>query len=153
MQDAYVLLCDVDFMRIANGRAYLIAILRNLLTEQARRARIVPMERLGEIDALRIPTEEPGPDRRAGALQELEQLARIVAQLPDRCRHAFELRTFHNLSLKEVADKMNVTVKTVQKHLASALVRINEARNEAAESEMLRYEAENAGNDREQSGD
>jgi RNA polymerase sigma-70 factor (ECF subfamily) len=152
MQDAYLHLCDVEFARITNGRAYLIAILRNLLAEQARRARIVPMERLGEIDALRIPSEEPGPDRTAGAQQELEQLERSVAQLPKRCRCAFELRTFHSLSLREVADEMNVTVKAVQKHIAAALVRINDAKNEEAESRVARSESGIRGNEREQSG-
>lgn len=67
MQDAYLHLCDAEFTRITNAKAYLIAIIRNLLAEQARRARIVPMERLDEIEALRIPSEDPGPDRRAGA--------------------------------------------------------------------------------------
>jgi len=152
MQDAYLHLCDVEFTRITNARAYLGAILRNLLAEQARRARIVPMERLGEIEALRIPSEEPGPDRRAGAQQELEQLQRIVARLPERCRCAFELRTFYNLSLREVADEMNVTVKAVQKHLAAALVRINEAKNAEAELGVSRSESGISGNDREQSG-
>jgi hypothetical protein len=60
MQDAYLHLCDVEFTRITNARAYLVAILRNLLAEEARRARIVPMERLGEIEALRIPSDESG---------------------------------------------------------------------------------------------
>lgn len=153
MQDAYLHLCDAEFTHITNGRAYLIAILRNLLSEQARRARIVPMERLGEIEALRLPSDDPGPDRRAGALQELEQLERIVAQLPKRCQCAFELRTFHNLSLREVADEMNVTVKAVQKHLAAALVRINDAKNEESESATPRSESRIVSNDREESGD
>jgi hypothetical protein len=42
------------------------------------------------------------------------------------------LWTFHNLTLREVAGEVNVTVKVVQKHLAAALVRINEAKNEEA---------------------
>jgi RNA polymerase sigma factor (sigma-70 family) len=153
MQDAYLRLCDVEFARIVNGRAYLVSILRNLLAEQARKARIVPMERLGEIEALRIPSEEPGPDRRAGAQQELEQLERIVSQLPKRCRRAFELWTFRGLSLRQVADEMNVTVKAVQKHLAAALVRINDAKNDRAEIGARRSESETSGNDREQSAD
>ena len=152
MQDAYLHLCDVEFTHITNARAYLVAIIRNRLAEQARRARIVPMERLGEIEALRIPSEEPGPDRRAGAQQELEQLQRIVALLPKRCRCAFELWTFENLSLREIADEMNVTVKAVQKHLAAALVRINDAKNEEAEIALPRSESRIGGNDQEQSG-
>jgi RNA polymerase sigma factor (sigma-70 family) len=152
LQDAYARLCDVDFTHITNGRGYLFAVLRNLLIEQARRARIVPMERLGEIEALHIPSEEPGPDRRAAAQQELEQLERIVAQLPERCRCAFELRTFRHLSLQEVADEMNVTVKAVQKHMAAALVRINDAKNREATIGASRSESGIRAETHEQSG-
>jgi len=152
MQDAYLHLCDVEFAGITNARAYLVTIIRNLLAEQARRARIVPMERLGEIESLRIASEEPGPDRRAGAQQELEQLERIVAQLPGRCRRAFELWTFHSLSLREVAEEMNITVKAVQKHLAAALVRIHTAKNEEAEIRGLQSESGVSADEREHSG-
>jgi len=62
-------------------RAYL-TIVRNLLLEHVRRARIVPMERLGEIEALRIPSEEPGPERQVTARQELERLERPVHSEP-----------------------------------------------------------------------
>lgn len=58
IQEAYARLWLADFSQIGNGRSYLYTVIRNLLLKQARRARIVPMERLGEIEALRIPTEE-----------------------------------------------------------------------------------------------
>ena len=69
LQEAYTRLWTAEYTHITNGRSYLFAVIRNLLLEQARHARIVPMERLGEIDALLIPSEEPGPDRRASARQ------------------------------------------------------------------------------------
>ncbi|MGH3430281.1 MAG: RNA polymerase sigma factor [Terriglobales bacterium] len=124
IQEAYARLWNVQFPHVVNGRSYLFTIIRNLIVEQARRARIVPMERMGEIDALRIPSEEPGPERRVSARQELERLARIVSQLPERCRHAFELQKFHGLSQREIAAEMNVSEKTVEKHLSIALARV-----------------------------
>jgi RNA polymerase sigma factor (sigma-70 family) len=83
VQEAYTRLWAADYTHITNGRSYLFAVIRNLLLEQARHARIVPMQRLGEIDALLIPSEEPGPDRRVNARQELERLERVVADLPE----------------------------------------------------------------------
>lgn len=127
IQDAYPRLWTADYTRIANGRGYLFTTVRNLLMERSRRARIVPMERLGEIDALRIPTEEPGPNRRVGAQNELERLMRIVAQLPEQCQRAFRLQKFQNRSQREIALEMNITEQTVEKHLATALARILEA--------------------------
>ena len=127
MQEAYARLWTAEYSKIANGRSYLFAVIRNLLLEQARHARIVPMERLGEIDALLIPSEEPGPDRRVNARQELERLERIVAGLPEQCRRAFQLKKFQNLSQREIALEMDISEKTVEKHLAVALDRVLEA--------------------------
>lgn len=127
VQEAYARLWLADFARIGNGRSYLYAVVRNLLLEHARRARIVPMERLGEIEALRIPSEEPGPERQVSARQELERLERLVEGLPEQCRRAFTLQKFRGLSQREIATEMQISEKTVEKHLASALVRVVEA--------------------------
>jgi RNA polymerase sigma factor (sigma-70 family) len=127
VQEAYARLWTGEYSHITNGRSYLFAVIRNLLWEGARHARVVPMERLGEIDALLIPSEEPGPDRRVSARQELERLERIVAGLPEQCRRAFQLQKFHSYSQREIALKMSITEKTVEKHLAVALGRVLEA--------------------------
>lgn len=149
MQEAYARLWTAEYSKIANGRSYLFAVIRNLLLEQARHARIVPMERLGEIDALLIPSEEPGPDRRVNARQELERLERIVAGLPEQCRRAFQLKKFQNLSQREIALEMDISEKTVEKHLAVALDRVLDALkadvdNAARRSQpgMIGYESE-----------
>lgn len=136
VQEAYARLWLVDFSRIGNGRSYLYTVIRNLVVEQARRARIVPMERMGEIESLRIPSEEPGPERSVNARQELERLTRIVDALPEQCRRAFQLQKFGGLSQREIAQEMNISEKTVEKHLALALARVLDA---------LRVEAGGAG--------
>jgi RNA polymerase sigma-70 factor (ECF subfamily) len=127
VQEAYTRLWTSEYSHITNGRSYLFAVIRNLLLEQARHARVVPMERLGEIDALLIPSGEPGPDRRVSARQELERLERIVAELPEQCRRAFQLQKFQSFSQREIALVMSITEKTVEKHLAVALARVLDA--------------------------
>jgi RNA polymerase sigma factor (sigma-70 family) len=137
IQEAYSRIWAADFATIRNGRAYLYTTVRHLLAEYARRSRIVPIELLGEIDALNIISEEPGPDRQVGARQELARLRVIVATLPAQCRRVFELRKFEGLSHREVAQCMGLSEKTVENHLTRALARIAEflaARDAAAES-------------------
>jgi RNA polymerase sigma-70 factor (ECF subfamily) len=124
VQEAYARLLAADCGAIANGRSYLFATVRHLLYRQARRARIVPMERLAEIDALRLPREELSPERRVSARQELERLERIVNALPEQARRAFQLQKFHGLTQKQIAVEMSITEKTVEKHLATALSRV-----------------------------
>jgi RNA polymerase sigma factor (sigma-70 family) len=153
MQEAYARLWTAEYRHITNGRSYLFTVIRNLLVEQARHARIVPMERLGEIDALLIPSEEPGPDRRVSARQELDRLERIVANLPDQCRRAFQLQKFQSLSQREIALEMNITEKTVEKHLAVALVRVLAALKEDTETISERPQPRISAHDSEQSRD
>jgi RNA polymerase sigma-70 factor (ECF subfamily) len=127
IQEGYSRIWRADFSAIANGRGYFYKVVRNALLEQVRRARIVPMERIGEIDVLRIPSNEPEPERRTNARQELEQLWRIVERLPRQPRRAFELQKVKGLSQREIAQEMGISEKTVEKYLGIALARIMEA--------------------------
>ena len=127
IQEAYARFWTLDLSAIGNGRAYFYAIVRNLVLEQARRARIVPMERMGEIEALRITSDEPGPERVVGARQELEQLRQIVDRLPAKCRQAFNLRKIQGLTGRETARQMGIGEGTVEKHLARAFAHILDA--------------------------
>ncbi len=124
LQESYVRVWSADFASIRNGRSYFYAVIRNLLLEQARRARIVPMERLGELDALRITSEEPEPERRVAARQEFERLQCVIADLPTQCQRAFKLQRLEGLSQREIAQQMGISEKTVEKHLASALAQV-----------------------------
>jgi RNA polymerase sigma-70 factor (ECF subfamily) len=153
VQDAYARLWAAQLTRIDNGRSYLFTVIRRLLIEQSRRARIIPMERLGEIDALHIPSEEPGPDRRVTAQQELQRLERIVEGLPERCRRAFELQKFQGLSQRQIALEMNIAEKTVEAHLAIALVRVLHALKEDEGGAPARSPSGISGHDSEQSTD
>ena len=153
VQEAYSRLWLAEFTRIANGRGYLYTVVRNLLGEQARRARIVPMERLGEIEALHIPSDEPGPERRVGARQEIERLERIVNSLPEQCRRAFQLQKFQGLSQREIASEMKISEKTVEKHLASALLRVLAELNADGEDARAVASTGNTENDSEQTRD
>jgi RNA polymerase sigma-70 factor (ECF subfamily) len=127
IQEAYSRIYTTDFAAIHNPRAYFYQALRNLLLEHARHAQIVPMERMGEIDHLRIPSDDPGVERRVSARQELDRLRRLVASLPTQCKQVFELRKLQGLSQKETATQMGISERTVEKHLAKALDRVLEA--------------------------
>ncbi|MBL8272154.1 RNA polymerase sigma factor [Steroidobacter sp.] len=124
IQETYARLLAADIASVANGRSYVFSVVRHLLHRQLRRARIVPMERLGEIDALRLPSDELSPERKVSARQELERLERIVYAMPTQARRAFQLQKFHGLTQRQIAEEMHISEKTVEKHLAVALSRV-----------------------------
>ncbi len=63
----------------------------------------------------------PAPDELALSAQIKEQIDRWVAEMPPRRREVFELSRYNQLSYREIADVMGVSVKTVENHLLYAL--------------------------------
>jgi len=52
-----------------------------------------------------------------------EQFCHAATLLPDQCRKVLILRKVYGFSQQEVADRLGISVSTVEKHLAKALVR------------------------------
>ncbi len=54
-----------------------------------------------------------------------------VLALPDKCREVFDLSRNESLSNREIADRMNISVKTVEAQITKALKRIKNFLGEA----------------------
>ena len=65
--------------------------------------------------------EGPGIEQEVEAADLARAVARIVARLPERCREVFRLNRYHHLTYAEVAQVLNLSVKTVELHMARAL--------------------------------
>lgn len=50
-----------------------------------------------------------------------QKINRIIDLLPEKCRITFQLSRFENMSYKEIAESMNVSVKTVENQIGKAL--------------------------------
>lgn len=109
VQDAYLKLAQLEgFSHIRSGRAYFFATARSVLLDKIRRDRIVRIDSLSEMDALGLVDDDPGPERRASARLELQRVARLIADLPDRCREIFEMRRVYGLPQREIAERMGL---------------------------------------------
>lgn len=56
--------------------------------------------------------------------QEAELMRRIQAvldALPERCRHVFHLSRFEELKYHEIAERLDISIKTVEAHMGKAL--------------------------------
>ena len=78
---------------------------------------------MGHFEELSKRYQQPEPDQ--AALYEKKELNKQIGTslqaLPDKCRQAFVLSHFDNLSYKAVANEMGISVKTVEKHISKAL--------------------------------
>ncbi|WP_081798988.1 RNA polymerase sigma factor [Novosphingobium resinovorum] len=128
VQDAYVkIACLREVSHIRNGRAYFFATARSVLLDRIRRERIVRIDSLTEADALALADDDPGPERRASARQELERVRQLIAALPERCRAIFELRRIQGISQREIAERLGVPEHTVEAQAVRGLRLIQQA--------------------------
>jgi RNA polymerase sigma factor (sigma-70 family) len=123
IQEAYARLSSVDFTRIRNGRAYLYSIVQNRAQDLLRRARVVQIESIGELDVLLL-DEAPGPERWLSARQEYEQVLQALGTLTPRRRSVYQLRKFEELSQKEIGRRLGIEEKTVENLLGLAQAQV-----------------------------
>lgn len=61
-------------------------------------------------------------------VQDLQNsIDRAVGDLPDRCREVFSLSRFEDMSYQEIADKLGISIKTVENQISKALRLLREA--------------------------
>jgi len=117
-QDIYVRVYEAAAnSRPHSPKSFLFTTARHLITDRLRRQRVVAIDAVGDVDALNVLIEEIGPERRLGAHQELRRLAQALDALPPRCRETMWLRRVFEMPQKEVAARLGITEKTVEKHL------------------------------------
>jgi RNA polymerase sigma-70 factor, ECF subfamily len=123
VQDAFVILwqkrSEIDPNR--SLKAYLYRIVRNLCLNHLRdnSGTVVDSELVqGEgFSSDELSAESPGDDN--GSLD--QKFREWIHALPDRQQEAFELSRFEGLEHDEIADVMEISPKTVNNHIVSAL--------------------------------
>jgi RNA polymerase sigma factor (sigma-70 family) len=98
-------------------KAFLFTTARHLMADRIRRERIVSIQAGGESDYLNVLVDEISPEQRVSGNQELVRLARAFDRLSPNCREVVWLRRVKELSQKEVADRMGLAEKTIEKYL------------------------------------
>ena len=57
------------------------------------------------------------------ALDSLETYCAAIDALPEQCRRVYLLRKVHGLPHKEIADKLHITVRSVERHLQKGVIK------------------------------
>ena len=131
IQEAYCKLSALESTgHIHNPRAYFFQTARTIVLMQARRARIVRIETIGEIDALNILDDRPNPEEEVTAFRDLQRLKALIETLPEKCRRVFVLRKIEGVPQKEIARRLGITENTVEVHVTKGLQLILKAWSE-----------------------
>jgi RNA polymerase sigma factor (sigma-70 family) len=121
-QEAYVRVYEAaGKSRPSSAKSFLFATARNLMTDRVRRERVVSIEARGDLDALNVLVDEISPEQQASAHQQLRRLAEAFDTLPRKCREVVWMRRVEELSQREVACRLGIAEKTVEKHVANGI--------------------------------
>jgi RNA polymerase sigma-70 factor, ECF subfamily len=106
-------------------RAFLFSTARNLAANEYRHQKAV--ERASPVNLGDYGANDECESLESGLLRDERNrlVQEAIDRLPPQCRAAFTLRIFHECSYKEVAERLGISVKTVEKHIARAMRETN----------------------------
>jgi RNA polymerase sigma-70 factor (ECF subfamily) len=123
LQDIYVRVFESARKQLPeSAKLFVFATARNLLIDRVRRARIIPIEAVSDLETVDVALDEEAPDRIVMARDELRRLQDAVDRLPPRCREAIMLKQVEGLTRREIAERMGVGEETVKRHLTNAML-------------------------------
>jgi len=102
-------------------RAFLFSTARNLAANEYRHRRTVERGVLADFSDSWVKTERESLETELLRDERNRLMQEAIDRLPPQCRAAFTLRVFHECSYKEVADRLGISAKTVEKHIARGL--------------------------------
>lgn len=126
-QDTADLIHDTYLRILASGRLpkkqdskrFLTHIAKGLLIDSYRRKQI---EEAYQAYLQQLPDDHaPSAETHVQMIEALTEIDALLHRLPDNVREALLLRQLDNLSYKEIARRMNVSVSSVEKYIAKGL--------------------------------
>ena len=127
VQESYARLLQVrEKEKIGNPKSYLFATARNAALDFFRQRRPVSLETLVRDDDQTVLEDRSSAADTLNHAQELEILMNAIATLPERCRQVMTLQKIHGLSNREIAERLGISIHTVNAHMVIGLMRCRE---------------------------
>lgn len=126
VQEVFLRLCQRDGREgVLKVEQYLFQVASSVLTDRIRRRTVRQQDRMEPLadDDQQLLTEL-SPERIAIGREQLQQLWSALAELPSLTRDIFVLHTFEGYKYAELAQRLRVSERTVQKHMTRALARL-----------------------------
>jgi len=102
-------------------RQYALLTARGIVIDHVRHSRVVSITSTGNLELLEIAQPDANSEERLEFQQEIKAVNAALEQLPDICRATLILRRVEGLPQKEVARRLKISEKTVEKHMANGV--------------------------------
>lgn len=123
VQEMYARIVSLDsFDCVRDPKRYAFQVAHSIVVDHYRRARIVSIFSIGNVEELGLATQEADPETKVSFGEEIRVIAAAIATLPSRTQQVLLLRRVAGLSQKETADRLSIAEKTVEKHLARGVL-------------------------------
>jgi len=133
---------------IEQPKAYLFRTAKNVaLTRLTKKSHQIT-DYIEECSASVVIDNVERPDKELEAEQKFGLYCEALASLSDKCREVFLLRKVHGLPHKEIAERMGLTVSSVEKYLRTGilecqdLVRLNEEQRSGSAQKLRKSSVE-----------
>jgi len=111
---------------IQSAKAFLFKVARHLAIDLVRRQRASPLRTVRDLNALSVIEDKPTAADVLSLEEKTHLLADALATLPDRCRTIVVLHKLEGLSQKEVAQRLGLSIRTVEVQVARGVKRCEE---------------------------
>ena len=119
IQEMYARIVSLPSLEsIKYPRQYAIQTAVAIVIDYVRRSRIISINSGGLLEKLQVASGEASPEEQIEFREEIAQIAQFLACLPRTTRETLILRRVEGLSQRQTADRLGISVKTVEKHMA-----------------------------------
>ena len=124
VQDAYLQLLHRDHKDlIREPRAFLFRVIANLSIDRWRKSKrnTVAENEKYAFDLDTLACHQPGPEALTGSLLQFDNFLLVLDELPAVQRYAFILNKIEGLTHAEIAERLGVSSKSIQRYLIDAM--------------------------------
>jgi RNA polymerase sigma-70 factor (ECF subfamily) len=113
---------NVDTIR--NPKAFLFQVAHNVWINRQKHPSKRIEQRALDVERIEIAGNEPGPYRSFESAQELAIVRAALEELPPRCRQAFVMNRFKEMTFSQIAVALNLSESMIEKHVSHALAHL-----------------------------
>jgi len=118
--------CAMEKENLESPRAFLFRTAKNLALNQLKKHSTRYESNFADLNIEDIACMQPSIVDGLIADQRYRLLDQAIEQLPKQCRTAFVLRKQHHFSHKLIAERLNISIRTVERHMANAVLKCSE---------------------------